>query len=56
MTRLATSWIEASPNPPMEPRMSRWFASSSVICERHQGRNVLTSAAHYHQNQAASRR
>jgi hypothetical protein len=42
--------------PAHDPRMSRWFASSSVTCERHQGRNVLTSAAHYHQNQAASRR
>jgi hypothetical protein len=51
-----TSWIEASPNPPMEPRMSRWFASSSLTSERHQGRNVLTSAAHHHENQAASRR
>lgn len=41
MTRLATSWIEASPNPPMEPRMSRWFASSSLTSEWHQERNVL---------------
>jgi hypothetical protein len=61
MTRLATSWIEASPNrpwnlaePPMEPRMSRWFASSSLTSERHQGGNVLTSAAHHHENQAAA--
>jgi AAA domain len=53
MTRLATSWIEASSNPPMEPRMSRWFASSSLTSEGHQGRNVLTSTAHHHENQAA---
>ena len=54
MTRLATSWIEASPNPSMEPRMSRWFAASSLTSERHQGRNLLTSASHHHENQAAS--
>jgi hypothetical protein len=40
--------------PPMERPMSRWFASSSLTSERHQGTNVLTSAAHHHENQAAS--
>jgi hypothetical protein len=30
--------------PPMEPRMSGWFASSSPTPNVYQGRNVLTSA------------
>jgi hypothetical protein len=55
MTRLATSWIEAWPNPPMEPPMARFVRSSSLTCERHQARNVLTSAAQHHQDQAAAR-
>jgi hypothetical protein len=29
-------------------------AASSLTSERHQGRNLLTSASHHHENQAAS--
>ena len=39
---------------PWEPRMSRWFASSSLTSERHQRRNVVTSAAPHRESQAAS--
>jgi hypothetical protein len=38
--RLASSWIEASPNPPMEPGMVRWVALSPLTCERHQGESL----------------
>jgi hypothetical protein len=52
MTCLAASWIQASP----KAAHGSSQVASSLTSERHQGRNVLTSAAHHHENQAAALR